>query len=227
MLNARPSPTFYEFDSGDLLRALPRAGRPRRGARGHLPLPHARREAYPSRTDIELASEPDAHYVLVSTRDPSYTGPGASCGRSGSWTAWSTEEAASRVVESYMFAHTGADDVPDRLTPRLTPAVAARPVPTDLEHHRGHRVHPHHPAHPHRRREVRRGQGRHRRRGDRRPRLPAHRPARPPGHQRQRCTASSTSTSTTRTSASPAAWRPRSGESSTVTILPAVAGGMR
>ena len=31
---------------------------------------HTATEAYPSRTDINLAAEPDAHYVLVSTRDP-------------------------------------------------------------------------------------------------------------------------------------------------------------
>jgi proteasome lid subunit RPN8/RPN11 len=31
---------------------------------------HTATEAYPSRTDIALASEPGAHYVLVSTRDP-------------------------------------------------------------------------------------------------------------------------------------------------------------
>jgi len=31
---------------------------------------HTATEAYPSRTDVNLASEPDAHYVLVSTRDP-------------------------------------------------------------------------------------------------------------------------------------------------------------
>jgi proteasome lid subunit RPN8/RPN11 len=31
---------------------------------------HTATEAYPSRTDISYASEPDAHYVLVSTRDP-------------------------------------------------------------------------------------------------------------------------------------------------------------
>ena len=31
---------------------------------------HTATEARPSRTDISLASEPDAHYVLVSTRDP-------------------------------------------------------------------------------------------------------------------------------------------------------------
>jgi len=30
---------------------------------------HTATEAYPSRTDIGLAMEPDAHYVLVSTRD--------------------------------------------------------------------------------------------------------------------------------------------------------------
>ena len=31
---------------------------------------HSATEAYPSRTDISLAAEPGAHYVLVSTRDP-------------------------------------------------------------------------------------------------------------------------------------------------------------
>jgi proteasome lid subunit RPN8/RPN11 len=31
---------------------------------------HTATEAHPSRTDIKLASEPGAHYVLVSTRDP-------------------------------------------------------------------------------------------------------------------------------------------------------------
>jgi proteasome lid subunit RPN8/RPN11 len=31
---------------------------------------HTATEAYPSRTDISYASEPGAHYVLVSTRDP-------------------------------------------------------------------------------------------------------------------------------------------------------------
>ena len=30
---------------------------------------HTATEAYPSRTDIGLALEPDAHYVLVSTRE--------------------------------------------------------------------------------------------------------------------------------------------------------------
>ncbi len=31
---------------------------------------HTATEAYPSRTDISYASEPHAHYVLVSTREP-------------------------------------------------------------------------------------------------------------------------------------------------------------
>jgi proteasome lid subunit RPN8/RPN11 len=31
---------------------------------------HTATEAYPSRTDIAYASEPGAHYVLVSTREP-------------------------------------------------------------------------------------------------------------------------------------------------------------
>jgi len=31
---------------------------------------HTGTEAYPSRTDISYAGEPQAHYVLVSTREP-------------------------------------------------------------------------------------------------------------------------------------------------------------
>jgi proteasome lid subunit RPN8/RPN11 len=31
---------------------------------------HSATEAYPSRTDISYAGEPEAHYVLVSTADP-------------------------------------------------------------------------------------------------------------------------------------------------------------
>src|ERR1700676_4701604 len=69
MLNAERSPTFYRFDSGEQLkvwRALKKEGEP--------PIiiyhPHRAPEASPSRTDIPYASEPDAHYVLVSTRDP-------------------------------------------------------------------------------------------------------------------------------------------------------------
>ena len=67
MLNAARSPTFYEFDSGDLLRLY-------REMDGNDEVPvvvyhsHTATEAYPSRTDVSYASEPHAHYVLVSTR---------------------------------------------------------------------------------------------------------------------------------------------------------------
>jgi proteasome lid subunit RPN8/RPN11 len=68
MLNAARSPTFYEFDSGDLLRLYREMD-----ANDEVPVvvyhSHTATEAYPSRTDVSYASEPDAHYVLVSTRD--------------------------------------------------------------------------------------------------------------------------------------------------------------
>jgi proteasome lid subunit RPN8/RPN11 len=35
---------------------------------------HTATEAYPSRTDIRLANEPGAHYVLVSTREDAHIG---------------------------------------------------------------------------------------------------------------------------------------------------------
>jgi proteasome lid subunit RPN8/RPN11 len=69
MLNAERSPTFYRFDSGEQLkvwRALEEAG----DAPIVIYHSHTATEAYPSRTDISYASEPDAHYVLVSTREP-------------------------------------------------------------------------------------------------------------------------------------------------------------
>ena len=67
MLNAARSPTFYEFDSGDLLR-LYREMDDRDEEPVVIYHSHTATEAYPSRTDIGLASEPGAHYVLVSTR---------------------------------------------------------------------------------------------------------------------------------------------------------------
>ena len=68
MLNAARSPTFYEFDSGDLLR-LYREMDDRDEEPVVIYHSHSSTEAYPSRTDISYASEPNAHYVLVSTRD--------------------------------------------------------------------------------------------------------------------------------------------------------------
>ena len=68
MLNAARSPTFYEFDSGDLLRLYQELD-----ANDEEPVvvyhSHTATEAYPSVTDTDLAAEPGAHYVLVSTRE--------------------------------------------------------------------------------------------------------------------------------------------------------------
>lgn len=68
MVNAARSPTFYEFDSMDLLKLY-------RDMDDNDEVPvvvyhsHTATEAYPSRTDVSYASEPEAHYVLVSTRE--------------------------------------------------------------------------------------------------------------------------------------------------------------
>ncbi|MFD5082722.1 Mov34/MPN/PAD-1 family protein [Kitasatospora sp. NPDC058406] len=68
MLNAARSPTFYEFDSGDLLKLYREMD-----DRDEVPVivyhSHTATEAYPSRTDVTYASEPNSHYVLVSTAD--------------------------------------------------------------------------------------------------------------------------------------------------------------
>ena len=68
MVNAARSPTFYEFDSMDLLR-LYREMDDREEEPVVIYHSHTVTEAYPSRTDISYASEPNAHYVLVSTRE--------------------------------------------------------------------------------------------------------------------------------------------------------------
>ncbi|WFB09262.1 M67 family metallopeptidase [Streptomyces sp. LX-29] len=68
MLNAARSPTFYEFDSTDLLH-LYREMDDRDEEPVVIYHSHTATEAYPSRTDISYANEPSAHYVLVSTAD--------------------------------------------------------------------------------------------------------------------------------------------------------------
>jgi proteasome lid subunit RPN8/RPN11 len=68
MTNAARSPTFYEFDSTEQFRVWQDMD-----DRDEVPVilyhSHTATEAYPSRTDVSYASEPGAHYVLVSTRD--------------------------------------------------------------------------------------------------------------------------------------------------------------
>jgi len=72
MTNAARSPTFYEFDSTEQFRVWQEMD-----AQDEEPVviyhSHTATEAYPSRTDIRLAAEPGAHYVLVSTRDEAET----------------------------------------------------------------------------------------------------------------------------------------------------------
>jgi proteasome lid subunit RPN8/RPN11 len=69
MENAERSPTFYRFDAAEQLKVWREMD-----SNDEVPVvvyhSHTATEAYPSRTDISFAGEPEAHYVLVSTRDP-------------------------------------------------------------------------------------------------------------------------------------------------------------
>lgn len=68
MINAERSPTFYRFDSAEQLKVWREMD-----ANDEEPVviyhSHTSTEAYPSRTDIAYAGEPNAHYVLISTRE--------------------------------------------------------------------------------------------------------------------------------------------------------------
>ena len=68
MVNAARSATFYEFESSDLLKLYREFDH-----NDEDPVviyhSHTATEAYPSRTDVAYASEPFAHYVLISTRE--------------------------------------------------------------------------------------------------------------------------------------------------------------
>ncbi len=69
MTNAERSPTFFRFDPMEQFKVWREMD-----DRDEEPVviyhSHTATEAYPSRTDIAYASEPNAHYVVVSTRDP-------------------------------------------------------------------------------------------------------------------------------------------------------------
>lgn len=68
MTNADRSPTFFRFDPAEqfaLHKEMQAAGE-------EIVVvyhSHTATEAYPSRTDVSLAAEPQAHYLLVSTAD--------------------------------------------------------------------------------------------------------------------------------------------------------------
>jgi proteasome lid subunit RPN8/RPN11 len=69
MENVERSSTFYRFDSMEHFRVWREMD-----DRDEEPVviyhSHTATEAYPSRTDVNLAAEPGAHYLLVSTREP-------------------------------------------------------------------------------------------------------------------------------------------------------------
>ncbi|WP_019629415.1 Mov34/MPN/PAD-1 family protein [Actinomadura atramentaria] len=73
MTNAERSPTFYKFDPVELLK-LDREVDDLDEEIVIVYHSHTATEAYPSRTDVSYAAyAPDAHYVLVSTRDETET----------------------------------------------------------------------------------------------------------------------------------------------------------
>jgi [CysO sulfur-carrier protein]-S-L-cysteine hydrolase len=72
MANAERSSTFYRFDSMEQLRVW-REMEERDEEPVVIYHSHTATEAYPSRTDLNLAAEPGAHYLLVSTREPDVT----------------------------------------------------------------------------------------------------------------------------------------------------------
>lgn len=108
MINAERSPTFYRFDSTEQLKVW-------RGMDEADEEPvviyhsHTATEAYPSRTDVSYASEPNAHYVLVSTRDPETHEL-----RSYRIVDGEVTEEPVEVVESYEHAAAGADEAGSR-----------------------------------------------------------------------------------------------------------------
>ena len=73
MINAERSPTFFRFEPEEqfaLYKQMSTTGE-------EIVVvyhSHTATEAYPSRTDISLASEPQAHYVIVSTAESGASG---------------------------------------------------------------------------------------------------------------------------------------------------------
>ena len=201
MVNAAGSPTFYEFDSTELLALYKEMD-----ARDEEPVviyhSHTATEAYPSRTDIGLASEPDAHYVLVSTREHGNNeGP--------------VEFRSYRIVDgevteeevSVVPAASSAD------REEYLMAIEVR-IPTILRTYTGGE-------------KAVTGDGRQPRAliDDLEANHPGIKERLVEDGRGRTCAASSTSTSTTRTCASSAASRPSSADGDQVVVLPAVAGG--
>jgi proteasome lid subunit RPN8/RPN11 len=113
----RTSQTEYGFDSSEWLSVMREMD-----GRDEWPVvmyhSHTPRGATPSSYDVDNmtgpASDPRTHYVIVSTwagATPTVAGHEF---RSYQVVNGVVTEEEVEVVESYMFAHTGADDVPDR-----------------------------------------------------------------------------------------------------------------
>jgi proteasome lid subunit RPN8/RPN11 len=109
MANAERSSTFYRFDSMEQLRVWREMDE-----RDEDPVviyhSHTATEAYPSRTDTQLAAEPGAHYLLVSTREPEATEVRSYRIVDGVVTEEPVEIVGATVdstaVQSYKFGHT-------------------------------------------------------------------------------------------------------------------------
>jgi [CysO sulfur-carrier protein]-S-L-cysteine hydrolase len=72
MENSARSMTFYEFDSQEYFRVMSDLD-DRDEEIVVIYHSHTATEAYPSRSDADIAGWPQAHYLLLSTRDPEVT----------------------------------------------------------------------------------------------------------------------------------------------------------
>jgi proteasome lid subunit RPN8/RPN11 len=110
MTNAARSMTYYELEPAEYLRVARELD-----DRDEEPVviyhSHTATEAYPSRTDVSLAGWPQAHYLLVSTRDPVMTEIRSYRIVDGTVTEEPVRlvnAADSASVQSYLFGHTPA-----------------------------------------------------------------------------------------------------------------------
>jgi proteasome lid subunit RPN8/RPN11 len=111
MTNAARSMTFYEFDSGEQLR-LWREMDDRDEEPVVIYHSHTATEAFPSRTDVSYAAGvPEAHYLLVSTREPEITEVRSYRILDGVVTEEPVRlvNAPVDAVQSYLFGHTAAE----------------------------------------------------------------------------------------------------------------------
>jgi proteasome lid subunit RPN8/RPN11 len=107
MTNAERSQTFHSFDSTEQLRVW-REMDDRDEEPVVLYHSHTATEAYPSRTDISIAGYPDAHYVVVSTRESARTEF-----RSFRIVDGAVHEEEVEIVERYLLGHSPTATVYD------------------------------------------------------------------------------------------------------------------